>query len=227
MGNRDYKKFAPECYYHIYNRGVGKISIFKDDQDFRVFLDRLKENLFPDLESNNGVIKKVDYSRIHTPYVRKKLPSGSFSLVAYCLMPNHFHILIKQNNDIPISKLISKICTSYSKYFNLKYKRVGSLFQDQFKSVLVDDDAYLLWLSSYIHLNPQIAGLVKISQKWKWSSYMEYLDNNTESLCSKDIILGQYQNQQKYKKVVEDALVSILERKCTDFELPYAEFESP
>ncbi len=224
MGTRDYKNFAPGCYYHVYNRGVGKMKIFKDSQDFGVFLSRLKENLFP---NKKALRKNISSKTCHSLYIRKTLPAGSFSLVAYCLMPNHFHILIKQNTDIPVSKLILKVCGSYSKYFNLKYHRVGSLFQDQFKSVPVDSNEYLLWLSTYIHLNPRIANLVTNDIDWKWGSYAEYLNIRLEKICKLDIILEQLKDLDSYKKTTENSFKNILEKKLAEFELRYAEFETP
>ncbi len=225
MGKRDYKKFAPESFYHVYNRGVAKMNIFDSDQDYAVFFNRIKENLFPELETEIDDSKTKISTRRHTKYKRKTLPSDSFSLVAYCFMPNHFHLLIKQNKEIPISKLINKVCTSYSKYFNLKYQRVGSLFQDQFKAVHVDTNEYLLWLSAYIHLNPVIAGLVKYAENWKWGSYTEYLYQAQDLISDKSIILGQYKNPELYQKVVSDSLVAIRDRKYSEVEIAYAEFE--
>lgn len=117
MKNRDYKQFGAGEYYHVYNRGNGKQNIFLDNDDFSFFLWRLRQNLFPSAEDGGR---------------RVQLPADSFSLISYCLMPNHFHFLIKQNSDIPTSKLLLKICTSYSIYFNKKYNRFGHVFQDQF-----------------------------------------------------------------------------------------------
>jgi len=225
MGLRDYKNFAEGEYYHVYNRGVGKMVIFKDQQDFHVFLSRLKENIFPSLK----IIPPEDrhQGKNHTPYIRKTLPVGAFSLITYCLMPNHFHILIKQNTNLSITKLISKVCTSYSKYFNKKYERVGSLFQDKFKAEHVNKNEYLLWLSVYIHLNPRIANLVINDTGWKWSSYPEYLNLSPESICEKEIILEQYKNINSYKKTVEDSYLPIKNRKNIIFEILNVEFESP
>ena len=110
MNNRDYKEFAKNEIYHVYNRGVGKMNIFKDEEDFKVFLFRLKENLFPE------IMKRKDLPK--SAYRRKTLPPNSFDLISYCLMPNHFHLLIKQNSDISISALILKLCGGFSKYFN-------------------------------------------------------------------------------------------------------------
>ena len=107
MNNRDYKEFAKDEIYHIYNRGVSKMDIFIDEQDFKVFLSRLKENLFSEL---------IDYSLLPKQVIRRKvLPPNSYDLISYCLMPNHFHILIKQNTNLSISKIILKVFTGYSK----------------------------------------------------------------------------------------------------------------
>ncbi len=197
------------------------MNIFNDDQDFRIFLNRLKENLFPNLENSP---EDAHQGRSHTHYVRKKLPEGSFSLVTYCLMLNHFHLLIKQDKDIPISKLVSKVCTSYSKYFNKKYERVGALFQDQFKYSHVDNNEYLLWLSAYIHLNPMVIGI----NDWKWSSYPEYLGKESKCLCKREIITDQMGSVGKYEEFVNTSLRPILSRKKdVVFDLADAEFESP
>jgi len=115
--------------------------------------------------------KKIQCTIANTKGERRiSLPAGAFDLIAYCLMPNHFHLLLKQNSEIPISKLISKICTSFSKYFNLKYERVGSVFQDQFKSVLVESDEQIRWLIEYIHSNPVKAGIVSKAEDYLYSS---------------------------------------------------------
>ncbi|MEK9185249.1 MAG: transposase [Patescibacteria group bacterium] len=227
MGIRDYKSFAPGEYYHVYNRGVGKMSIFKDEQDFRIFLSRLQENIFPNRQISLEDAHQGGQTKNHTPYIRKILPEDAFSLISYCLMPNHFHILIRQNNDTPISKLISKVCTSYSKYFNKKYDRVGALFQDQFKCQIINKNEYLLWLSVYIHLNPKVARLVKNSSSWKWSSYLEYLGLDGNNLCEKGIILEQTTNSKSYQNMVEYSFGAIVSKKYPMVDILDPEFESP
>ena len=141
MNHRDHKNFTPDRYYHVYNRGNAKADIFRDDADYAFFLGRLKESLFPppmDEVLEKGLLLQ-----------RSILPPDSYSLANYCLMPNHFHLSIKQCTELSISRLLSKVTTSYAKYFNLKYKRIGHLMQDQFKAILVDTNDYLLWLSAY------------------------------------------------------------------------------
>lgn len=192
MRYRDYKKYEEGAYYHIYNRGNEKRNIFLDDSDFQFFLTRLQQCLSINLET-----LKVK-SRI------QPLPKNSFSLVNYCLMPNHFHLLIRQNTNIPSSKLLSKLCTSYSKYFNKKYERTGHLFQDQFKQSHIDNNKYLLWLSAYIHQNPKTANLVSNPEDYYWSSYREFIEN-LEFICEKDFILNQFASPRKYKEFVESS----------------------
>lgn len=202
MNNRDYKKFAVDSYYHIYNRANGKEKIFLDDQDFGFFMLRLNQNLYPD--KNKSIFRS-------TP-----LPEGSFSLINYCLMPNHYHLLIKQNKDIPTSKLISRVCTSYSKYFNKKYKRVGHIFQDQFKQVNIDSNDYLLWLSAYIHQNPRVAGLIKKPIDYRWSSYKSMGDSDG-LIRDCEIILKQFKNLNDYHKFVDSSLELIKEKKDIEY----------
>jgi len=192
MRNRDYKISAPGEYFHIYNRGNAKEKIFVEEQDFFFFLMRLKQNLFPDQEDRGQ-------SRLQS------LPPDSFSVVCYCLMPNHFHFLMRQNTDLPISKLLLKLCTSYSMYFNKKYNRVGHIFQDQFKQVWIGDNEYLTWLSAYIHQNPKVAGLANNIKKYPWSSYLDFIGERNDSLCRKEIILSQFNSVRDYENFVSDS----------------------
>ncbi len=190
MNNRDYKEFTKNEIYHIYNRGVGKMNIFKDEEDFKVFLFRLKENLFPELIKRSGLPKSA--------YRRKVLPPNSFDLISFCLMPNHFHLLIKQNSDISISALVLKLCGGFSKYFNKKHNRVGSLFQDKFKAVRIQKNEQLLWTSLYIHENPLKAGLVYDLSNYKWSSYLDYTELQNSNFCKKEMVLGQFNSPKTY-----------------------------
>jgi len=224
MNNRDCKPFAPNTFWHVYNRGVGKMDIFNEISDYGFFIVRMDENFHPKIAlpdvpdghhpdgAHLGGASMA--AEAHTPYIRKTLPPESFSLLAYTLMPNHFHFVVRQNTDLPISKLVLKICGSYSKFYNKKYERVGSLFQDQFKAVLIDNDSYLLWLSAYIHNNPKTAGLVKDLIDYSWSSYLDYAGLRQGTLCDQSLILGMMQNSREaYKKFADGAFEKIKERK--------------
>lgn len=201
MNNRDYKQFAPLACHHIYNRGAGKRDIFLDDNDRLLFLLRLKENLYPD-----SAIK-------HGRYIPKILPANAFKLLCYCLMPNHIHLLIQQITALPTSALILKVFTSYSKYFNKKYDRIGPLFQDTYKASLISSDEYLRWISAYIHNNPKTAGIVKELDNYPWSSYLDYVGTRKGILCQKRLILDQFASVNDYKNFVAQAGETIRQRK--------------
>ncbi len=205
MRNRDYKIFVSGGYYHVYNRGNGKQDIFLDENDYLFFLRRMKENLFPGLQEGAPLAPRM--------YKRKLLPEGAFSLVSYCLMPNHFHWLIKQNAQLPVGKLLLKVCTGYSIYFNKKYEHTGHVFQDQFKAISIQNDSYLLWLSAYIHQNPKIAELVDNLLNWKFSSYPDYVGQRGGILCDKNIILNSFKDSEAYADFVDGSYLKIKEKK--------------
>jgi len=186
MRYRDYKNFHIGGFFHIYNRGHNKNLIFKEDDDFLFFLKRAKQILG---------LQKSGINRWMSP-----LPKDAFSVLSYCLMPNHFHFLILQQTWLSTSKFISKLCTSYGVYFNKKYKSVGSVFQDQFKAKLVDNDAYLTYLSAYIHNNP------KKPFKWPYSSLPDYVENRGDNLVDIKLILNMVGGTPAhYRKFINDS----------------------
>ncbi len=196
MKNRDYKTFAANQYFHIFNRGIGKMDI-------------LKEALYPQRTVLYGEDRPL-----RSRYVPKSLPEGAYSLLSYCLMPNHFHFLIRQNSEFSLSKLWAKVFTSYCMYFNKKYDHVGALLQSKFKAVTVTSDAQLLWLSSYIHNNPLTANLVSNLQDWQWSSYLDYMDLRQGTLVDKNFILKIFNyNLRQYENFVYETGSKIRERK--------------
>ena len=182
------------------------MDIFRDQADYQFFLSRLREYIHPEEYSRELYTNKERY-------MRKSFPAGSFTLVCYCLMPNHFHLLIRQNTDVPLSKLMLSLVGGYSKYFNKKYNRVGSVFQDQFKSVLVDSNEYLLWLSAYLHQNPKVAGLVQNLSEYPYSSYSKCVGLKIDTLCDPAVILEQYSNFDAYRNFVEESFAAIKNRK--------------
>lgn len=149
------RQFHAGHYYHIYNRGAGKQSVFLSDQDFRNFIEICKYYiLFP----QGKALSLHQRFKVPNLDVPKSLTNQPVNLVAYCLMPNHFHFLIKQNlapsPTTSITNFMRRLCITYALYFQEQHKHSGALFQGKYKSILVDNDAYLLHLSRYIHLNP-------------------------------------------------------------------------
>ncbi len=153
------KIYEENAYYHLYNRGVEKRNIFLDQQDFGTFLAYLKEYLLPkDTTKLNRVIGSPENSREQKQSAINALKinnfSGKIELLAYALMPNHFHLLIKQLTERAMDTFFNSLGTRYTMFFNRKYKRVGSLYQSVYKAVKIESDEQLLHVSRYIHLNP-------------------------------------------------------------------------
>ncbi|MEK7534935.1 MAG: transposase [Patescibacteria group bacterium] len=146
MGVSKYKDSAEGAVYHLFNRGNRKQSIFEKDSDRRFYLSLLKR------------------------YCRE----ANFSIIAYCLMSNHVHLLVRQNGEETPSRLIARLHTSYAMYFNDEYKKVGHLFQGRYKQKIVGDDNYLLQLISYLHMNPVKDNIVSSPEKYDWSSFGWY-----------------------------------------------------
>lgn len=174
MKNRDFKNFSKGEIYHLYNRGNNKEKIFFKDSDYKAFLFRLCLALGFDLEDlKKEKLLSIPNSRIRISGFEK----NNFRIHSFCLMPNHFHLLIEQKGEIPVSKLISKVCTSYAMYINKKYNRVGHVFQDQFKAVRIDGNEQLVWIFNYIHQNPVKDNLVRTPEEYIWSSYTDFVKN--------------------------------------------------
>lgn len=218
------KLYFNDSYYHIYNRGVEKRLIFQDQQDYGVFLSYLKEYLSPkDKEALSNRLSDPLISSKERDKVLKLLRLNNFfgeiNLIFYCLMPNHFHFLIKQNNAVSIDKFMNSLGTRYTIYFNRKYTRVGSLYQDVYKAVMVESDPQLLYLTTYIHRNP----LTLASQGDVWeaitsqpSSYPEYLGQRKTNWIHPEEILSFFSKtdpKNSYQNFVEGTkdLASLIE----------------
>ncbi|MFZ1257893.1 MAG: transposase [Candidatus Saccharimonas sp.] len=135
------KEYGEDEYYHAYNRGVAKMEIFRDEQDYAYMLGLFKRHLSRD--------PAVDKKGRAVPHYACQV-----ELVAYCLMPNHFHFLYYLKEKQGIEKLMRSMMTAYSRYFNNKYARVGPVFQSNFLAARITSDTYLWHVSRYIHLNP-------------------------------------------------------------------------
>ncbi len=186
--------FSENAYYHVFNRGVEKRTIFTDDSDYKTFLHLLKFYLSPQNEAITHPFKDYPYMPPNIKPVRIRPFTNlhrEIELIAYCLMPNHFHLLIKQVTRDGMTKLMRSLSTTYTMYFNKKYQRVGSLFQGKYKAALVTQDNYLLHLSRYIHLNPLLSGLMTGSDpvNWPYSSYQYYIGHKKADWVKPEIVL--------------------------------------
>jgi putative transposase len=176
-GKNSAKVYVENGYYHIYNRGVEKRLIFQDAQDYGIFLSYLKDYLSPkDKKELRDKLGKRNISSRERDQIWHSLRMNNFSqeiiLLAYCLMPNHFHLFVKQKNPESIDKFMNSLSTRYVIYFNRKYNRVGALYQDVYKAVLVNTYDQFLHLSRYIHKQSLQGDPLQGSQP---SSYAEYI----------------------------------------------------
>ncbi len=176
------------------------MDIFRDEQDYLNFLRRLRIAL----GKSQGATSSIRL----TPF-----DPSFFSLIAYCLMPNHFHFQIKQCGEVPLGKLLLKVCTSYSMYFNKKYDHVGHVFQDQFKAVPIQTDGQAIALSAYIHQNPKVARFADAPEQWAYSSYQDYIGSRHGNLIDPSFILTQFTDRKAYKAFVDESFEDILEYK--------------
>lgn len=196
--------FVNGQHYHIFNRGSEKRSIFESQRDYRRFLKTLR---YYQIEG-----PKPKFSRFPSLSVTELDTSKKMvEIIAYCLMPNHFHLLVKQVRNNGITEFTSKLINSYTRYYNTKYNRVGALFQGMFKAVLIESNEQLVHVSRYIHLNPLVSYLVKEPGQFKWSSYREYVDLGLPGLCSKEDVFSHFKNPRDYHQFVLDQASYTLE----------------
>ena len=164
-----------DCYYHILSRGDGRKEIYKSDRDREQFLN----------------------------YINRAKEKYGFYLHAYCLMPNHYHLLIETPQP-NLSRIMQYLNTSYTVYYNVKWKKSGHLFQGRYKSILIEKDSYYGELTRYIHLNPVRANLEEEPEKYSWSSYKAYLSGKSDGYVDIERVrqsLGMAASQ--YRKYVE------------------------
>ncbi|OGY21086.1 MAG: hypothetical protein A3A65_03260 [Candidatus Chisholmbacteria bacterium RIFCSPLOWO2_01_FULL_49_14] len=190
------KVYVENGYYHAYNRGVEKRKIFKDDQDYKVFLYLLKYYLSPKQKDLKHPLAEIPEVSIIRPRPLTNM-GKEIELCAYCLMPNHFHLLMKQKTKLGMPKFLQKLSTTYAMYFNRRYKRVGYLFQGNYKAALILEDAHLLHLSRYIHLNPtKLTGPSPVS--YPYSSYSYYLGKKKAPWVKPHFILTYFDNSRNH-----------------------------
>jgi len=211
-------KFTEGEYYHIFNRGVDKRDVFLDEGDYLRFLKSLKE-FNNDSTHDQRVYIKNRTRRTELSSETSELSSVNDALpkfvdiICYCFNPNHFHLLLKQLNEKGIEKFMHKLGSGYTNFFNIKYKRSGSLFQGTFKAVKIVSNEHLLWVSAYVNANAQIHGLTKDAANYKWCGYPEYLGLNTKNFCHKDVIVKQFKDTEKFKKFMNDCIITMKEKK--------------
>lgn len=184
--------------YHVFNRGVDKRAIFLNNYEYHRFFDLIRY-----YQQERPLRFSYFTKKERELLLNKKEGNSLVEIFCYCLMPNHFHLLLKQKAEGGITQFMRRVSDSYGRYFNLLHQRIGPLFQGNFKAVMIEDNDQLLHISRYIHLNPLTSNLVKNLDGYPWSSYSEFL-SKTPSFCSKNVILQQFRSPKQYQKFVLD-----------------------
>lgn len=205
------KRYVRDGYYHVYNRGVNKGDIFIDEQDYGVFLSYLKTYLLPkDEEELRRIILEPTISHRDRAKAGQLLRMnnyfGKMELLAYALMPNHFHLLVKQQGERDIESLLQSLTTRYTAYINRRHKRVGSLLQGTYKAVLITNDEQLLYMTRYIHRNP--FGVKRLNLlRTQPSSYQNYLGIVKQEWVKPSVVLAHFGKQgfTTYQSFVESS----------------------
>lgn len=195
--------------YHIFNRGIDRRITFTIKREFQRAIQTLNFYRFskPPLSLSKFLVLEQKKQNIVLDLL---LPSKKLvEIFCYCLMPNHFHFLLKQLHDNGISKFLSNFQNSYTRYFNIRHERDGSLFLDQFKAVRIETEEQLIHVSRYIHLNPHTGYVIKTLnelENYPWSSFPDYVQGNS-TIVNVDFIsdfFGKRHKYEKYKKFVLD-----------------------
>ncbi|MBU2263515.1 transposase [Patescibacteria group bacterium] len=219
-------KFVENQIYHVYNRGVEKRSIFLENNDYLRFIHDLFEfnDVSPALESNIRFSHR-NPSSVNSLRLEQCLEIGSpnkpnkrkflVEILIFVLMPNHYHLLLRQKKENGIIKFMQKLGVGYSMYFNQKYERVGPLFQGRFKAVLVNNESHFIHLPYYIHTNPldlkfpewkskslkNYKEAIKFLENYRWSSFPDYIGKkNFPSVSQREFLLEFFGGPEQYKK---------------------------
>ena len=172
-------EYLPGHYYHFYNRGAHRVSIFREEDNYLFVLRKTKE------------------------YCR----SLALTPIAYCLMPNHYHFLIRQDGENRAGLLPQRVFNSYSKAYNKRYEHSGTLFEGNYRVILVENEAHLLHLCRYIHANPVKHGLVTDLAEWPYSNYLEWIAERNGTLVDHNFVRKYFAPPQSYQEFVLDYLI--------------------
>ena len=168
--------FDAGYYYHLYNRGAHKAPIFREHDNYVYVLHQVK----------------------------KVISEQNLTVVAYCLLPNHYHFLVRQNGDAAAGLLAQYVFNAYSKAYNTRYEHSGTLFEGPFRAIRVDSQPYLLHLCRYIHANPARHGIVTQLEEWPYSNYFECLGLRDGELIDREFVRDCFGTAEQYRQFVLD-----------------------
>ena len=207
--------------FHVLNRGVDNREIFLDEEDYFRFIHNLFEFNDPSPVFNLSYylnrLQSIDFVNQYIKKPRKLI----VEILAFCLMPNHFHLLLRQREEGGLTKFMRKIGVGYANYFNQKYQRSGALFQGRFKLILVKEETHFIHLPYYIHFNPldlkmpdwregeieNYQNAIKFLESYRWSSHLDYLSKkNFPSVTQREFLLKIFGGSENYKRGIENWL---------------------
>jgi|SRR3989344_1464254 len=214
-------RISPGEYYHLFNRGVHKETIFHNSIDFARFLLIVLSFQSPVVIPNVSRLSKsfVQHRVLNKDMLDlEKIAAKRYvELVAFCLMPNHFHLIVKEVHEGGISRYMQRALNSFTKYSNIKYDKSGHVFQGLFKAVHIENNEQLLYLSAYIHRNPRDFSQWKDKEeKYIWSSYQDYIgENRWGSLLLPNIITDQFTDKIDYEEFVRTSTAKEISERVT------------
>lgn len=201
-------QFENQHYYHIFNRGINSQTIFSDDRDYQRALELVQYYRFSSSKTRfSQLIRQPRELKLDSLDKLTKEGNCLVEVLAYCLMPSHFHLLLKQEQESGISKFLADFQNSYTRYFNTRHIKFGPILQGPFKAVLVENDNQLAHLSRYIHLNPYASEIVKSKndlEQYPWSSFSEYIKETLNSICKPEEVLSHFKGRSDYQQFVID-----------------------
>lgn len=198
---------APSCIYHVFNRSVERRPVFTNKREYQHMLDILRYYRFTKLPMKYSKLLSLSESARNEIYNSlEKIGDFEIELYAFALMPNHIHLLVKQLTPKGISIFLSNISNSYAKYFNIRHKRTGSLWQRPFKAVRIESDEQFLHVSRYIHLNPVSSHVIKqeVLDTYPWTSLPEYLSTVRNGICHTEALQGRFKTVDAHRSFIHD-----------------------
>jgi len=200
--------FRNEQIYHVFNRGVERRTVFTNRKELERAKQLIKFYRHKDIPIRFSQVMNQPEEIKNKILEKLYRTNQQVDIISYCLMPNHFHFILKQNTENGVARFISNFTNAYTKYFNTKHKRIGPLFQGIFKALIVETDEQLIHLSRYIHLNPVSSSIIKEDQLtiYPYSSLMEYLLLSNDEISKTDVVLSMFKTSEKYRDFVINQL---------------------
>lgn len=194
--------------YHVFNRGVERRQLFLNNKEYQRFVDLIDYYRFENVPMSFSHYVNLPKDQ-HISVLEKLHKSpAAIDILAYCLMPNHFHLITTQKSDHGITRTLANVSNGYAKYFNKKHKRVGPLYQGAFRAIRIETEDQLVHISRYIHINPVVSGIIAESQleTYPWSSLPEYLGTSSRAITSTEYVMADFSTQSNYKKFIHDQI---------------------